>query len=111
MYDKYWYPLITTVNFESIRKMDAKQEACILKRKERKKFHSIAMDNYLYQNGMNIPAAPSFSASFSSNLKFSALFKARPPVTTTRAFPKSGRSDSCELRFNHLDFPTISINK
>nr|GMD56164.1 hypothetical protein BJF81_00730 [Ipomoea batatas] len=34
----------------------------------------------------------SFSASFSIILKFSVLFKARPPVTTTRAFPKSGRS-------------------
>lgn len=41
-----------------------------------------------------VPAAPSFSASFSIILKFSAFFSPRPPVTTTRAFPRSGRSVS-----------------
>lgn len=56
-----------------------------------------------------VPAAPSFSASFSKSLKLSALFNARPPVTTTRAFPKSGRSLSWDVRFNHLDFPKVSV--
>jgi peptide methionine sulfoxide reductase MsrB len=73
-------PLITTVKFESIRKMDAYEHAYILKEK-RAIGHSIVIDNYLYQNEMTIPGAPCFWPSFSSNLKFSALFKARPLVT------------------------------
>lgn len=49
---------------------------------------------YMQDEAQCLPAAPSFSASFSNNLKFSALFNPRPPVTTIRAFPRSGRSDS-----------------
>lgn len=57
------------------------------------------------------PAAPSFSASCSNNLKFSALFKPLPPVTTTRAFARSGRSVSWDVRPTHVDFPILGIQQ
>ncbi|KAG0956967.1 hypothetical protein G6F31_012550 [Rhizopus arrhizus] len=43
-------------------------------------------------------AAPSFCANGSSSLKFSALPRPRPPDTTTRAPPSSGRSDTASSR-------------
>lgn len=55
-----------------------------------------------------LPAAPSFSASFSIILKFSALFSPRPPVTTTRALPRSGRSVSWDVCCTYLDLTTES---
>lgn len=63
------------------------------------------------KNYKELPAAPSLSASFSIILKFSALFNARPPVTTTRAFPRSGRSVSCDVCFTYRDLPTESANE
>lgn len=61
--------------------------------------------------GEGKPAAPIFSASLSIILKFSALFTPRPPVTTIRAFPRSGRSEIWEESFTYIDLPTESSVK
>lgn len=61
--------------------------------------------------GEGKPAAPIFSASLSIILKFSALFTPRPPVTTIRAFPRSGRSEICAESFTYVDLATDSSVK
>ena len=84
--------------FEDIKKHDMSQANTNPHRNQRehadhgKRKKKCSLHEMMFME--EVPAEPSFSASFSIILKFSAFFSPRPPVTTTRAFPRSGRSVS-----------------